>query len=129
MDNFISGNPIGSNSDSSIPFDSAGSDEQGVSHAPLDLGGSPSTMPEPKKIDVPKAPERKPAGKMVSTDRITSVKTFFTKLHAGALDFLDEQISDWLKANPEITIKRTNTATGEVVGKKTEPNIIVTIWY
>lgn len=129
MDNFISGNPIGSNSDSPIPFDSADSDEQGVSHAPLNLGGGSSAASGQQKTEVPKAPERKLTGKMVSTGRISGVKTFFTKLHAGALDFLDEQISDWLKANPQIEVKRTNTATGEVVGKKTEPNIIVTIWY
>jgi hypothetical protein len=57
------------------------------------------------------------------------VKTFFTKLHAGAIEFLDEQITNWLKDNPGITIKRTNTVTGEIQGTKTEPNIIVTVWY
>ena len=72
---------------------------------------------------------KKPAEKIVSTERITGIKTFFTKLHAGAIDFLDEQINKWLKENPGITIKRTNTVTGVVAGKKSEPNIIVTIWY
>ena len=130
MDNFISGKPISNNPEAPIPFDSVNQKEKGVSHAPLDLGGgSAGPATRPQKIDVPKAPEKKPAGKLVSTERVTGVKTFFTKLHAGALDFLDEQITDWLKANPDITVKRTNTATGEVVGKKTEPNIIVTVWY
>jgi hypothetical protein len=45
------------------------------------------------------------------------------------MDFLDEQITKWLKDNPGIIIKRTNTVTGEIQGKKTEPNIVITVWY
>jgi hypothetical protein len=67
--------------------------------------------------------------KKTSTSRVSGVKTFFTKLHPGALDFLDEQITKWLKDNPGVVIKRTNTVTGEIQAKKTEPNIIITIWY
>jgi hypothetical protein len=57
------------------------------------------------------------------------MKTFFAKLHVGALSFLEEQIADWLKANPGITIKATNVTTGEVQAKVTEPNLIITVWY
>jgi hypothetical protein len=64
-----------------------------------------------------------------SPDRITHIKTFFTKLHAGSLEFLDQQINIWLKANPGIVIKKTNTAVGEVVAKKTEQNLVITVWY
>ena len=71
----------------------------------------------------------KPTGKIVSTDRIVGMKTFFTKLHGGAIEFLEEQIARWLKANPDVIVKRTNVVTGDVVGKKVEPNIIITIWY
>jgi len=78
---------------------------------------------------MPKPVEKKSAEKIVSTDQITGVKTFFTKLHPGAIEFLDEQITAWLKQNPGITIKHTNTVTGEVQGKKSEPNIIITVWY
>ena len=102
-----------------------------VSHSPLDLGGG--TTVERPKVEAASQPvklaEKKPAEEMVSTGRITSVKTFFTKLHPGAIDFLDEQITNWLKENPDITIKRTNTVTGEIAGKKTEPNIVITVWY
>jgi hypothetical protein len=62
-------------------------------------------------------------------DRITGCKTFFTKLHPGAIDFLDGQINQWLKDNPSVVIKMTNTAVGEVQGKKTEDNILMTVWY
>ena len=62
-------------------------------------------------------------------ERIGGVKTFFTKLHAGAIDFLDQQITRWLKENPGVTVKRTNTVVGEIQAKKTEPNILITVWY
>ena len=65
----------------------------------------------------------------VASGRITSCKTFFTKLHPGAIEFMDEQISTWLKENPSIVIKHTNVVTGEIQAKKTEPNIVITVWY
>ncbi len=79
--------------------------------------------------EVGKPVVRKAAGVITSGDRITGVKTFFTKLHPGAMEFLDEQINKWLKDNPGIVIKRTDTTTGEVQAKKSEPNIIITVWY
>jgi len=105
-----------------IPFDDDTSGTE-VSHSPLNLGsGGPAGVPEVESV-------ARPTKKIASDERITGVKTFFTKLHPGAMDFLDKQISNWLKANPGLTIKRTNTTTGEVQAKKTEPNIIITVWY
>ena len=136
MDNFNINNPLNDNRDKPIPldqdldkpipFDNAGGGT-GVSHSPLTLGGG-STAQAPK-IEVPKPAVKKPTQKAVSTDRITGIKTFFTKLHPGAMNFLDEQIGNWLKENPGVTIKRTNIATGQVQAKKTEPNILITVWY
>ncbi len=137
MDNFDSINlggpnfnepiPLDEDLDKPIPLDDIGAGGAGVSHSPLDLGGSsPVKIP---KIEVPKPVTMKPAEKVVSTERITGVKTFFTKLHAGAINFLDEQITKWLTENPDVKIKRTNTVTGEIQGKKTEPNIVITVWY
>ena len=133
MDNFdIDKTPPGKDLNEPIPFDDD-TIGAGVSHSPLDLGGGGTPAPAAgagPKIKIPAQPAaKKPAEKIASAERITGVKTFFTKLHAGAIDFLDEQITKWLKDNPGITIKRTNTVTGEVQGKKTEPNIIVTLWY
>ena len=147
MDNFdnsnVSGNPnlnqptpLGEDLEKPIPFDD-GTSNASVSHSPLSLGGS-NTAQAPKtavpktampKIAVPKPALQKVETKKVSTNRITGVKTFFTKLHPGAMDFLDEQITKWLKENPGVVIKRTNTVTGDIQAKKTEPNIIITIWY
>ena len=138
MDNFESINlggqnlnepiPLGEDLDKPIPFDNTGAGGTGVSHSPLDLGGSSPV--EAPKIKVPQPVAMKPTEKkVVSSDRITGVKTFFTKLHPGAINFLDEQITKWLKENPDVKIKRTNTVTGEIQGKKTDPNIIITVWY
>ena len=117
--------------DKSIPFDDDTSGSN-VSHSPLNLGGGSSTPAAPKieaTSGVVKPVTEKPTEAVTSAERITGVKTFFTKLHSGAIDFLDGQITKWLHDNPGVTIKRTNTVVGEVQGKKTEPNIIVTVWY
>lgn len=121
--------PFDDDADKPIPFDDdIGGTE--VSHSPLDLGGGPAEVPKIKHSGKMSGPGENKAGeKLSSADRISRVRTFFTKLHPGAVEFLDEQITGWLKANPGIVVKSTNTATGDVQGKKTEPNIIVTIWY
>ena len=119
--------PLGQDLDKPIPFDDSGTSDKGVSHAPLDLGGTnPIQIP---KIEVPKPAAKKPTATTASTDRIAGVRTFFTKLHPGALNFLDEQITRWLTENPDVQVKRTDVVTGLVQAKKTEPNIIITIWY
>jgi len=121
--------------DGPIPFDNIDPGESGVSHAPLDLGGGTAQAPKvaaPKPVAKPSGSTltgEKPTGKIASTDRIVGMKTFYTKLHGGAITFLEEQIARWLKANPDVIVKRTNVVTGPVTGKKVEPNIIITIWY
>jgi len=135
MENLNINNPlnqpgaVNNDIDKPIPFDDSETGPKGVSHSPLDLGGtSPVQIP---KVEAPKpvATAKKPAEKTASTGRIEGVRTFFTKLHPGALNFLDEQITRWLTENPGIQVKRTNITTGQVQAKKTEPNIIITVWY
>jgi len=130
MDDLNSSNSGNEESEEPIPFDDDASNPD-VSHSPLNLGsGEVVKVPE---IETPAEPlkpaETKATEQLASFERITGVKTFFTKLHPGAMDFLDGQITLWLKRNPGVTIKRTNTVTGMVQGKKTEPNIIITVWY
>ena len=104
------------NEDAPIPFDdSEDAGDTGISHAPVNLSSSNADKTAKKKI--------------VSAKRVTGVKTFCTKLHEGSIEFVDERIKDWLAENPGIIVKRTNTATGIVTGKKPEPSIIITIWY
>jgi len=135
MDNIDSSRPSGNEGINRPTNFSDDSGQMKVSHAPLNLGGSnPVKVPKsPVSKPVPSTGSgqavEKPADNKGSASRITGVKTFFTKLHPGAMDFLDEQIIKWLKEHPGINIKATNTITGEVQSKKTEPNIIIHVWY
>ncbi len=108
------------------------SDDTTISHAPLDLGGQSSGIEVPE-LKVPKQAVQASAGvseqAAVHLGRITGAKTFFTKLHAGAIEFLDQQIIKWLTENPDVVVKKTNVVTGSIQGKKVEPNIIITVWY
>jgi len=111
--------------DKPIPFDDSDNEpETEISHSPLDLGGNDaiSTDSEP-------AIAAAPSETALSSERITGVKTFFTKLHAGSMEFMAKQINEWLSNNPGVVIKRTNVVVGEVASKKTEPNLIITVWY
>ncbi len=130
MDNFDSSNSGDENLDELIPLDDEPSSPD-ISHSPLNLGGGdPAEVPRAEVTAQQVKPvEKKPAERTTPPERITGVKTFFTKLHPGAIDFLDGQITKWLNNNPGITIKRTNTVTGVIQSKKTEPNIIITVWY
>jgi hypothetical protein len=111
----------------------------GVSRAPLNLGAAvkPAVAPPPASPSAPAMPKittstpiaKKLATGVVSGDRITGVKTFFAKLHPGAIEFLNDQIMTWLKENPGISIKHTNISTGDVQGKNTEANLIIIVWY
>jgi hypothetical protein len=105
-----------------------------VSRAPLNLGsatGAPAPAAAPA---APKAPSAlrptppRPAA-VAGSDRITTCRTFFTKLHPGALHFLEEQITGWLKDNPSVVIKRTDVVAGDITEKKAEPSLIIVVWY
>ena len=132
MDNFNSSEKSGKEDPNKpIPFDIDDTNEPDISHSHLSLDGSgaagtPTAGLESQSMQ---PTEKKTTEKIAPSDRITGVKTFFTKLHVGSIVFLDEQINNWLKDNPDIVIKRTNATTGMIVGKTTEPNIIVTVWY
>lgn len=125
MENFdVNKTPPGRNPNEPIPFDNS------VSHSPLNLGGGGAAAPKIERPAQPAGPTAiKSAERTSSAERITGVKTFFTKLHGGAIEFLDDVITKWLRENPGISIKHTNMITGEIQGKKTEPNLIITVWY
>ena len=126
-----------------IPFDDSDDDSHpDVSHTPLTLGSSgpaapKASQPAPAPAAKPQIvlPKQAQLGKTVSGpvassgNRITGCKIFFAKLHAGAVEFLSDQIADWIKENPNVVIKATSTVVGEVAAKKTEPNLIITVWY
>lgn len=102
-----------------------------VSRAPLNLGRGVSTptAPAAPKPAIPRPAPAKPTAPAAAADRITACKTFFTKMHPGAIHFLDEQIAKWLSENPQVVIKHTNVLQGEITEKKIEQNIVIVVWY
>jgi hypothetical protein len=157
MDNVSNAHPNPApNRNDSIPLDGAPGQPHrpeatpatvapGISRAPLNLGGTVGTPPAtvapaaPPKAPAatapaaPKAPVVRPApprpAPAAAGDRITTCRTFFTKLHPGAIKFLEDQITAWLKENPSVVIKRTDVTVGEITEKKSEPSLIIVVWY
>jgi hypothetical protein len=57
------------------------------------------------------------------------VKTFHGKLNNESLDFLDQQINEWLDAHPQYEVKLVTSNVGDWTGKTgKEPNLIVQVW-
>jgi hypothetical protein len=57
------------------------------------------------------------------------VKTFHGKLNNESLDFLDQQINEWLDAHPQYEVKLVSSNVGDWTGKTgREPNLIVQLW-
>jgi len=56
------------------------------------------------------------------------VKSFHCKLVGESLEFLDQQINEWLDAHPQYEVKFVNASIGEWTGKLKEPNLIVQVW-
>ena len=55
-------------------------------------------------------------------------KSFHCKLVGESLEFLDQQINEWLDAHPQYEVKFVNSTIGEWTGKLKEPNLIVQVW-
>jgi hypothetical protein len=56
------------------------------------------------------------------------VRSFHCKLNTESLEFLDQQINEWLDAHPQYEVKFVTTGVGEWVGKTREPNLVVQVW-
>ncbi|MCU0916548.1 MAG: hypothetical protein MUC88_18590 [Planctomycetes bacterium] len=129
--------------DAPRPEENAVAAPASVSRAPLNLGGAAGAPAAAAAAKAPAPTAAKPATPVArpvpprplaspgiaAGARITACKTFFTKLHPGAIHFLDEQIAKWLAENPNIIIKSTNVFQGEITEKKIEPNIVIVVWY
>ena len=59
----------------------------------------------------------------------TRCRTFHCKLSEAAVEFMNNQINEWLDHNDKIVIKFSNSTIGAFEGKHTEPNLIVTVFY
>ncbi len=58
----------------------------------------------------------------------THMKSFHCKLNAESLDYLDQQINEWLDAHPDFEVKLVSTSVGEWTGKIKEPALVVSVW-
>ena len=64
----------------------------------------------------------------ITGDGAKRTRTFHCKLNDAALEFMDDQINDWIDAN-EVEIKFCNSTIGVFPGKNPEPHLILQIWY
>jgi hypothetical protein len=102
-----------------IPFD----DDEGLVELNDDGESPPAAVYEPK-------PHKARCARMPNADGkgAVHVKTFHAKLRVDALDFLDEQINQWLEEHPEYEVKFSTATIGALVGKTTEPALFVMVW-
>ncbi len=56
-------------------------------------------------------------------------RTFHCKLSAAAIDFMNNQINEWMDSSPDIFIKNATSCIGPFEGKHTEQNLIITVYY
>jgi hypothetical protein len=53
---------------------------------------------------------------------------FRSRIAAAALDFMENQVNQWLDSE-KIEIKHVGHVIGVMEGKTPEPNVIVMVWY
>ncbi len=56
------------------------------------------------------------------------VKSFHCKLTGDSLEFLDQQINEWLDAHPQYEVKFVTATNGIWSGKTKEPSLILNVW-
>lgn len=56
-------------------------------------------------------------------------RTFHCRLSDGAIEFLNNQINEWLDQNEDVSIKFVSSTIGLFEGKHTEQNLIMTLFY
>ena len=56
-------------------------------------------------------------------------RTFHSKLTESAIDYMTNQINEWLDANEDIVLKFSTSTIGNFEGKHTEPNLLLTVYY
>lgn len=59
----------------------------------------------------------------------TRCRTFHCRLSEGAIEFLSNQINEWVDQHEDLTIKFVSSTIGLFEGKHTEQNLILTVFY
>ncbi len=120
------------------PDDVSGENEQALDDTlPLDLG------PEPTDASTSSAPKIRTFEQKLRSVRhedswsrtpnangtgAIHVKSFHCKLTGDSLEFLDQQVNEWLDAHPQYEVKHVSSSIGIWTGKSKEPNLILNVW-
>jgi hypothetical protein len=57
------------------------------------------------------------------------VKSFHCKLNNESIEFMDQQVNEWLDAHPQFEVKMVTSSVGEWQGKQgREPNLVIQVW-
>jgi hypothetical protein len=99
---------------------------------PVPVAESAGPMTAPKKITA-FGKERRHEEQWNRATNVTGtgaihVKTFHSKITADALQYLDQQINEWLDAHPEYEVKFVQNSVGVLTGKLKEPHLICQVW-
>ena len=103
----------------------------------IDLGENSTQVNERPKAQIRSFEQESSLGHKSSLKRAmiktgngaTRVRTFHIRLSDNAMNYLDDQINEWIDQHEDIEIKFVSTTVGIVEGKKAEPHLIVSVWY
>jgi hypothetical protein len=101
-----------------------------VPAAPRTDVGSPKIQAFEQRLGSTKsAEERWKRSPNVTGKGAVHVKTFHCKLNNESIEFMDQQVNEWLDAHPQFEVKMTSSSVGEWQGKQgREPNLILHVW-
>jgi hypothetical protein len=57
------------------------------------------------------------------------IRSFHGRLSSQGLEYMDNQINEWLDHNPDVEVKFGTSSVGVFEGKMREPALILNIWY
>ena len=57
------------------------------------------------------------------------IRSFHGRLSSQGLEYLDNQINEWIDANPDVEVKFVTSQVGIFEGKMREPALILNLWY
>lgn len=57
------------------------------------------------------------------------IRSFHGRLSAQGLEYMDNQINEWLDHNPDVEVKFVTSTVGVFEGKMREPALILNLWY
>lgn len=57
------------------------------------------------------------------------LRSFHGRLSAQGLEYLDNQINEWLEHHPEVEVKFVTSTVGVFEGKMREPALILNVWF